>query len=371
VWPFERREDGLYDLDRPSREFWCRFARFLALTYSLNIIVQVEVWATFDYYRDNWAVNPFNPANNVNYGAWNSGLPERVDSHPVRAENPFFFTVPGEQGNQLVLSYQQKFVDALLSHSLLYPNVLYCMDNETNVTPKWGAYWATYIRKAAARVGTTVHTTEMWDAHDLSHPSHKATFDHPALYSFVDISQNNHQVGQAHWDNAQQARAEVLARQVRPINSIKIYGASTSRYGTEQDAIERFWRNIFGGLAAVRFHRPPSGIGLSDVAQAHIQSARMFSETVNVFACDPHNDLLSERGENQAYCMAAPGREAAVVFFGGGSVLLDTSSMPGDLTVRWLDATACAWREPQRTANPGQLRLHAPSRGVQVAVVQP
>ena len=70
VWPYERRSpDGPYDLREPSRAFWCRFSRFLALCYSMDIIVQLEVWATFDYYRDNWAVNPFNPQNNVNYTA--------------------------------------------------------------------------------------------------------------------------------------------------------------------------------------------------------------------------------------------------------------------------------------------------------------
>ena len=121
------------------------------------------------------------------------------------------------------------------------------------------------------------------------------------------------------------------------MNSVKIYGADTGRYGTERDGIERFWRNIFGGLAAARFHRPPAGIGLSETAQAHIQSARMLTDAVNVFACQPHNDLLSERAENSAYCMAQPGVEAAVVFLDASKVVLDTSSMPGDLRVRWLD----------------------------------
>lgn len=57
------------------------------------------------------------------------------------------------------------------------------MDNETAVTPAWGAreYWATYIQKQAAAVGRVVETTEMWDPCD---EKHKATFDHPETYSF-------------------------------------------------------------------------------------------------------------------------------------------------------------------------------------------
>jgi hypothetical protein len=370
VWPFEKREDGLYDLDRPSREFWSRFSRFLALAYSASIIVQVEVWATFDFYRDYWAVNPFNPKNNVNYLPENSGLPTEVDSHPVYAENSFFFTVPGERDNGLVLPYQRQFVDSLLAHALMYPNVLYCMDNETNVTWRWGKYWADYIRASAARKGLVVNTTEMWDAHDLAHETHKATFDHPETYTFVDISQNNHQVGQAHWDNMQRARAAVLARQPRPINNVKIYGSATSRFGGEQDALERFWRNVFGGMASARFHRPPAGIGLSETAQAHIQSARMLTDAVNVFACEPHNDLLSGREENQAYCMADPGREAAVVFFREGEVVLDTSGLAGELRVRWLNIPEHSWLEPQRAARADRLRLRTLLAGMQAVVVE-
>ena len=376
VWPYEKGEDGLYDLDRPSREFWCRFSRFLALAYSMDILVQVEVWATFDYYRDNWAANPFNPANNVNYSAAQSRLPTVVDSHPVRHENPFFYSVPGALDNRLLLGYQRQFVDSLLAHSLTYPNVLYCMDNETNVTPHWGAYWSGYIQAQAARQGLVVNTTEMWDAHDLAHETHKATLDHPEIYCFCDISQNNHQVGQAHWDNMQRARAYVFERQVRPMNNVKIYGADTGPYGTERDGLERFWRNIFGGMASARFHRPPAGIGLSERAQAHIQSARMLTDAVNVFACEPHNDLLSEREENGAYCMAnvsQPGgltREAALFFTRPGSVVLDTSTMRGDRVVRWLDIARRTWLDAQRVAPGDRLLLETPGEGMQAVVVR-
>jgi hypothetical protein len=370
VWPYEKRASGLYDLDQPSREFWCRFSKFLALAYSLDIIVQIEAWATFDYYRDNWAVNPFNPENNVNYSAAQVKLPAEINAHPVRAENPFFFSVPGELDNRLLLGYQQRFVDGLLSHALLYPNVLYCMDNETNVTPRWGAYWSETIRAQAAAQGLVVNTTEMWDAHDLAHNTHKATLDHPETYSFVDISQNNHQVGQAHWDNMQQARAYVFERQVRPMNNVKIYGADTGRYGSERDAIERFWRNIFGGMASSRFHRPPAGIGLSETAQAHIRSARMLADAVNVYACEPQNDLLLDRDENEAYCMAQPGREAAIVFTRKGEVTLDTSSMAGHIFVRWLDIPASTWLEPQRVAGTDRLRLETPGEGMQAVVIK-
>jgi len=368
VWPFEKAGE-LYDLHLPSKQYWRRFSDFLSLTYQMDIIVQVEVWATFDFYRENWEVNPFNPKNNLNYDAAQSRLPLVVDSHPVKTENDFFWSVPAEENNEVVLKYQEQFVDILLSHSLLYPHVLYCIDNETSVTPEWGKFWARYIKGRAAEQGLSVHVTEMWDPHDLMHEMHRATFDHPEIYSFVDISQNNHQKGQRHWDNAQWARTQIRDP-VRPINNVKIYGATGGRFGDGRDGIERFWRNVFGKMASARLHRPPAGLGLSPLAQAQIKSARMLTDAMDVFECDPHNDLLSEREENEAYCIANPEREAAVFFTRAGEVVLDTSRMKGNLTVRWLNIAESEWLEPQYVASTQSLRLTTPLEGVQAVLVQ-
>ena len=162
VWPFARRGDK-YDLDRWNNEFWRRFRGFLGQTATRGIVVQIELWATFDYYRDCWDRNPFNPKNNVNYTAKDSGLPTRVPTHPVKCGNPFFFSVPKAKNLEVVLTHQRRFVEKLLSISLEHGHVLYCMDNETSVTPEWGFYWAALIRQKAKAAGKRVETTEMWD----------------------------------------------------------------------------------------------------------------------------------------------------------------------------------------------------------------
>ena len=372
VWPFETTPGGKYDLEKPGREFWRRFERFLELTYQRDIIVQVEVWATFDYYRDCWDANPFNPRNNVNYTADAAGLPEVVATHPTKTDNPFFWSVPAEHDNEVVLRYQRAFVDQLLARSLKYPHVLYCMDNETSVTPAWGAYWSEYIKAAAAEAGTVVQTTEMWDPWDLSHEMHSHTFDHPETYSFVDISQNNHNSGQAHYDSAlAQRRRLQRSGHVRPMNNVKIYGADTGRFGDDRDGQERFWRNIFAGCASARFHRPPSGLGLNQTAQTHIRSARMLTEAMEVFSCAPRNDLLKDRDDNAAYCLAEPGRQYAVFFPDGGEVVLDASALgaEGNPTVRWLDILAGRWHEPTRIAAGPAVELATPDEGFWVALL--
>ena len=363
VWPFKKVGEK-YDLDKWNPEYWQRFERFLKLTSERDIIVQIEVWATFDYYRDIWQRNPFNPKNNINYTAVESGLPIEVNSHPTRCENNFFWSIPAERNQQIVLKYQQRFVDKILSYSLDFPNILYCMDNETSVTHQWGKYWSQYIKAKADGTGLIVQTTEMWDPWNLSHQMHNATFDHPEIYSFVDISQNNHQKGQPHWDNAQKQRRRT-AENPRPLNNIKIYGADTGRFGNSRDGIERFWRNIIGGMASVRFHRPDSGLGLSKKAQAHIKSARMLADKFDFFGAEPDSDSshLLEREANEAYLSLVEGSQYAVYFTIGGTVHLDLINPDGDFTLQWLDIESSLWLDPRVIEAPTRIKLTAPRPG--------
>ena len=185
VWAFHLDPaTGKYDLRQWNEVYWDRFRKLLELTSDRSIIVQVEVWATFDFYRDNWTKNPFNPENNTNYTVERTKLPVEVKTHPIMCDNPFFWSVPSHHNNMPVLDYQQRFVDKLLSHSLEFDNVLYCIDNETSVTSEWGKFWSWYIRKKAAEKGKQAHVTEMWDPWNLDHISHRETFDHPETYSF-------------------------------------------------------------------------------------------------------------------------------------------------------------------------------------------
>ncbi|MHC4112454.1 MAG: hypothetical protein ACYSUY_15390 [Planctomycetota bacterium] len=365
VKPFMKLATGKYDLEKWNEEYWNRFQNMLKWTQQRDIIVQIEIWATFDYYRDHWAVNPFNPKNNINYTA-----AEKVNSHPIRCENNFFWSVPAESNQKTVLKFQRRFVDKILSYSLKFGNVLYCMDNETSVTPEWGRYWSQYIKSKAKAAGLRVNTTEMWDKWDLAHSMHNATFDHPEIYSFVDISQNNHQKGQKHWDNAQRQRARI-ANNIRPLNNVKIYGADEyGRFGSDRDGIERFWRNIFGGLASARFHRPTSGLGLGKKAQANIRSMRLLIDKMNIFTCAPNNDLLSDRKPNEAYCLANPGAEYAVYFPNGGEVTLDIGTFEKQATTRWLDIMKSRWLDAQRVEARNKLTLRCPSQGYWAVLVQ-
>lgn len=359
VYPFKQLPDGKYDLEQWNEEYWRRFARLLQWTAERDIIVQIEVWDRFDYSTKNWEPHPYNPRNNVNYTRAESGLAERYPDHPGQNKQPFFFTTPKQRNNTVVLKYQQRFVEKMLSYSLQHRHVLYCMDNETSAEEAWGAYWADFIQHRAKQAGRRVYVTEMWDAWDLKAAEHRRTFDHPERYDFCDVSQNNQKKGQEHWDNLQWVRARI-ASQPRPLNTVKTYGADGGRYGNSRDGLERWWRHIIGGAASARFHRPDSGLGLSQPAIAALHAARKLETIIKLWDLEPANSLLGERGSNEAYLAARPGEAYALYFTDGGSVMLDLTKAPGRFDVRWIEIATGDWGKRETLNGGGQVRLSAP-----------
>ena len=368
VYPFKKLPNGKYDLNQWNGEYWKRFENMLKWTSERDIIVQIEVWDRFDYSdsggSDRWSRHPYNPKNNVNYTAEESGLKTTYKKHPGTNEQPFFFTVPKLQNNQTLLRYQVAQVDNMLSYSLKHGNVLYCMDNETSGSAEWGKFWAEHIQKRAAEAKRTVCTTEMWDQWDPNGEQHKQTFDHPELYAFVDVSQNNHNKGQKHWDNLQTVR-RYIAKHPRPINTVKIYGADTGRFGNSRDGEERFWRNILGGNASTRFHRPDSGLGLGDRAKPHIRSMRLLTSELDIFRCTPDvtSKLLTDRSENEAYLTSVSGRQYALYFPNGGDVKLDLSKVKGSFSLKWLDIAKSRWVGRETVQGGSRVSLNAPGTG--------
>ncbi len=374
-WAFGKNEDGFYDLNTWNDEYWDRFRNLLEMAYERDIIVQIEIWDRFDFARDPWNLNPFNPKNNINYTSEESTLPEVIETHPIHLENPFFRSTGSQEDNPLLRSFQKAFVDKMLSISLEFPNVLYCISNETNESPHWSDFWAYHLFKRAQGADVLIFVTEMWDAWDLSDPEHDATFDKPDMYRYVDISQNNHQRGEQHWINAQKARNERLSDGKRPMNSVKIYGGRIHG-GELLEGAQKFWRNIFGGFATSRFHRSRPffayGLGLSVEALYQMKSMRMLEEKINFFEGEPANDLLMNREEDEAYAFSENNGNTAVFFTDGGEVSLSINPDGGTYRLKWLDISNSRWLEADTAGiKSGELMLTAPGGGQWVVVISP
>lgn len=377
LWPFAHdKETGLYDLNRFDEEYWQRFGDFLRLAHERNIIVQIEFFDPFDYYGGNWLRNPYRPDNNINYTAEESGLASEYPDHPSSNNNLFFHSSPELEDLPLVLAAQEAFVARALSLSLPYGNVLYCISNETSGEEEWSRHWARFIRQKADEAGVSVHVTEMWGHHNLNHHLHRRTFDYPDLYSFVDISQNNHKTGQTHWDHMVLARERLVSDPVRPVNNVKIYGGVVDGERVVEGT-RRFWRNVFAGCASSRFHRPGSGrnfrhgIGLGEVGQTNLRSMRRFLDHFDIFASEPANSLLSEREPDEAYCAVVPGRQFALYFPDGGDVRLDLAGVDGLWTLRWLDVEGEQWIDGGTLRAGGTVHVAAPETGQWTALIEP
>ncbi|MEZ5303607.1 MAG: hypothetical protein R3F11_23640 [Verrucomicrobiales bacterium] len=371
VYPYARRQDGKYDLDQWNAAYWEKFARFLKETAAREIIVQIEVWDRFDYARDNWPPHPYNPKNNVNYSADESGLAAAYPDHPGANKQPFFFTTPEQRDNATLLRYQQRFVERMLDHALPYGHVLYCIDNETSGEEAWATYWAGFIAEKAKAMGAAVCVTEMWDDWDLQADRHRRTLDHPERYAFGDVSQNNQKKGQEHWDNFQWARAYV-AKQPRPLNTVKTYGADGGRHGNERDGIERWWRHVIGGAASARFHRPDSGLGLSEKSVASLKAARLLEGVAKFWDLTPdaQSAALSGREKNEAFHTADAAQGIDVIYFtDGGEVALKVADDKAR-SVRWIDIAKGAWHGEAQPVSGRQITLKPPGGGHWVAVVR-
>lgn len=376
--PYAQGDDELFDLNDWNPAFWERFETFLKETQKRGIIVQIEIWDRFGYSRDHWERNPFNPACNSNYSSDQSGLDDSYEQHPSKDENPFFHSIPGmpkyDPRLDLVRGYQERFVDRLLSISLRYPHVLYCMDNETSTPPEWGQYWIRFVRSRASEAGIPVQTTDMFDDMFLTRNASLApvVFKHPDLYSFVDCSQINSRLfSDMHWIAGSWVMSESESP-LRPVNCTKIYGGGNSSWGSgsNRDGVERFLRNLWHGMAAVRFHRPKSGNGLNERAKNTIASVRMLEAEKPWWESIPLHRSLVNR-EHEVYVRGLENERYELLFTFGGDANLKVGESTSAWQLRWLEVETAEWVGGAREIVPveGVLRIECPKETVMIAVL--
>lgn len=356
VRAFAQRPDGRYDLSEWNAEYWERLERFLALTEERDIIVQVEVWATWDFNYEEWGRSPWHPANNVNYSFASTQL-QREYGNPMMEENDFWRSVPSLNDDETLLRHQKRFVDRVLSLTLEYDHVLYAVNNEMHPTsdPDWGLFWARYMHRRALERGTAIEVTQMYWTPEMRARGHRTVLEHPEVFDFFDASQNtSNKDAWHHWRNFLWVR-EALDASPRPITVVKTYG---SEAGAFEAAPERMWRHLIMGAASTRFHRPPNSYGLDETARTHLRSMRMWLDAYDLVAGEPDGssdwgggfDRLADRERGEAYCHFVEGTAYSVYFPDGGRVELE---VPADAyTVRWLDIEAQEWRSGARARGP-------------------
>ncbi len=368
---FFRNDEGKYDLKKWNEAYWKKFENLLRLTNERDIIVQIEIWDRFDHARDQWLTDPYNPKNNVNYTYEQAKFDKLYPDHPGSNKQPFFFSVLELKNNKLLLEYQKAFVDKMLSYSLQYGNVLYCIDNETSARNEWAKFWAGYVKQKAGN--NEIYITEMWDNWDVKTKVHKRTFDNPDRYGFIDISQNTQLAGHSNWENAQYV-FNYISNNPRPVNSTKIYGSDSGPWlnrGINTDhAVPTFFRNIIGGYASSRFHRPPHGLGLSETSIHCMKTIREIETIVKFWEISPRMDLLTENDKEEAYIAAKEGKYYLIYFTNKGNVKLDLREQKGKYKVNWIDIKNANWIEKEVIKAGSLIDIKAISKNGCIAVFE-
>jgi len=378
VQPFKKTADGRYDLDQWHVEFWERLRHCLQACYKRDIIVQIELWAFHDFNQKSetphWDNNPWHPDNNINYDTTQTQL-ERHVGHIGNNPHNFFLSLPSLNNDSLLFTYQKQFIDKVLSISLPFPNVLYCITNEIHPVypPEWGWFWSDYLRARADEADVTINCTEMFWQVDLTHPQHHASYQHPENYNFFEASQSSFQKGDEHWRHIG-AAYQALSAHLRPMNCVKIYGANNGPdwCGSDRDGLERFWRSILGGAAGCRLHRPPYGLGGTATGKIHLSAARLLLPHYDIYNSIPDYkyNQFTHRHENEAFCAIITGSAKIVFFPKAGDVQLNVCDLADSIRVQWLDINHTRWYKPVVSKNPGWLDLQTPGDGYWIACIK-
>jgi len=350
VYAFKKVEDDKYDLTQWNEEYWNRLRFFLDECTKRDIVVQLTLWDQFDISSSSrWRNHPWNPERNIN-----------TQPGSFEGKEDFYSTV--DRNDQEQLEYQQSYIDKLLSVALGYDNILYNINNESSESGEWENYWAKYIKDIANKDGKNIYITNM-QLSALNAVRH--VLSNSDIFDFVDISQNNQDSkggkGPAHWDYLMFLRQKIASYGPMPMNNVKIYGATdgSTNYsaGSETEAMDRFWRDIIGGCASARFHRPsvPNkrwGSGLNQRVQANLKALEMLLEKLDIFSCTPASDLLSPSVSvpsiMEAYATASIGRQYAIYFPQGRyKIDLDPWVFADSVKLQWLDINDLEWSEPE------------------------
>jgi hypothetical protein len=200
----------------------------------------------------------------------------------------------------------------------------------------------------------------------------KQAFENPGIYTFMDISQvNSRNFDETHWEKLVYIMALADSNATRPINCVKIYGDGDFGFGSglPVDGVERFWRDVFAGCAAVRHHRDGAGIGLRDSAKACIRAMRKLTGIVKPWECETRQDLLSSRGTDEAYLIADVGRYYGLYFTDGGSVGLNLQAYQGEFSVRWISIGTGDWGSETTITGGSTVTMAAPGAGSWAAAI--
>ncbi len=349
--PWQKTEEGRYDLDRINPSWKKRLHRYLTLALKRDIIVSLEVWDDWSITRGPggqydpgpegaWNAHPFNPKNNINYDE--SVLPTTTSACGA----PFYSTIPSENNIKTVLRLQKSYVDVLMALADDYPNVIINIANESRANLNWSRYWAEYIHKKLPEtymVGDMPSTNRKDGGGQCQHKFSPLTLSMDPIYDYVDISQgvSGHEFNTITGQVIQGAeRIHSYRQSMQSEGQEKPLVVSKDYTRDEQGGRMVLWSRFIGGAASARFHRPSGDHGQEVVSFQHeaVESLGEFIATIPFWRMAPAPEKIQALPEDARANVLAQDNAHIVVQVINGSkeeeILLDVE--PGPWNYQWI-----------------------------------
>ncbi len=251
------REGGQYRLDLENGGanpmFWERLEQLVRDAYERDIIISFEFWDLYGPARgpethllyktspgDRWGAHPFFPGNSPDLTGSDMLPPDTY-----KKDIAFCRTVT-HGGYEKALRFQEQYVRKMLDTLSPYPNVIYCMVNETSAKKEWSDYWLDFTRR---------YFDEIWDGAPFLAGEMPREFSFTENFTIEDMIDDT-RYGFA--DASQYLRGNVKNNlikfyeycrktdNIKPITCMKIY----NRLSPDVN-----WTRLFGGAASSRYHR--------------------------------------------------------------------------------------------------------------------
>jgi hypothetical protein len=379
VWPYNQQNDARFDLTTWNDSYWVRLDKYLKAADERQIVVLLELWDVLDFFGQGnaWQKNPFNPPNNLQYTAAETGFEQEIPQIPCQGMHPLFTHIPSLKPGSKIYPHLQRYVDRLLERVFRYEHVILHLGSVECTGQAWAEHWATYIHEKAEARGRKTWVTASMDASfyqaDPKQPTQadsivtKLSVFRNQFDWATDFSDLQLLAGDVHYNALLN-----LYREVPMFMGSKIYGGETNLplVGYYDEASLRFWRTVFAGGKALLFFHPPLGYGLNDLAIRYLQSLQNLSHHFQPASAAPAPDILLERQAEEAYALADPTGNLAVFFPACAEVKVRVDSK--NYEINWLDLLGNVWDLPyQEVAKEGTIALKSPCEGCWIAVLKP
>ena len=377
--PFVKCSDGKFDLNQLNPTFWNYVKELFEETQKREMIVQVELWDQWEFYKGSYDKTYWNPKNNLNYSSSATELETFLPKEPYK-QSPAFFYANSDHNKTVVLKYQRAFINKLLEVAKPFNNIIYQIGNESTEPQDWNDYWAKYIKNNA---GKKVYVTDQREDYN-SGGNLTYVLNNPDIYNFIDVSQVGIRYvtadyNQRHYNDLINVRNKILASGIkRPMNNTKGYkwirSWGDAGKGDEGVSINRLWHGVFAGLAGFGFHPSHyevdsrSGSAMMPNVLQNIKSMRMLEERVDIMRMSPSNHHLNERSTDEDYAFASESQYA--VYFTGKAdrTVTLTRSTSERIKLVWLNPDVGKLSEPIKITDT-TITLQAPGIGRHIAIL--